>query len=167
MTDVCYEMLMWDMPLNEMAAMLKDMADINVPDDYGDYILTVACQQLRPEIVRMLIEKGANVNCQNLETDTPLICVIDYAHHNPPAAYEIAKMLLDAGGDIELRGYMDKTPFLKACSRGCLDILKLLVSTGCDINAVCTDMGGSVDGRELSLIFETSTEFRKYLKSLY
>ena len=47
--------------------------------------------------------------------------------HNPAPAYEIVKALIDAGTDIEARGSIDKTPFLKACSSGCLEILQLLV----------------------------------------
>jgi uncharacterized protein len=110
---------------------------------------------------------GANLDCRNAHGDTPLLCAIDVVHLNLGAAHEIVNSLIAAGADIEARGYMDKTPFLKACSRGCLDILRLLVASGCDIHAQATDIGGAVSGMEFTNIFETSSEFKAYLRGLY
>ncbi len=162
-----YEMLLHDLPHSEVKVRFGSGFDVNAPDPYGSFLLTSACEQLQPENVRYFISLGANLNCRNLFGDTPLLCAIDIAHHNPAAAYEIAGALISAGADIEARGYMDKTPFLKACSRGCLDILRLLVASGCDINAVVTDLGHSASGIEFANIFDTSPEFKAYLRGIY
>ena len=98
--------------------------------------------------------------------NTALLCAIDVSQHNPVAAHEIVKALIDAGADIEARGWMDKTPFLKACSRGCLDILQLLVSRGCNIHAEARDVVNT-SGPDLASIFNTSQSFQQYVRSLY
>ena len=160
-------MMLHDLPHGEVRRLFGAGAEINQPDQYGSFLLTAASEQLQPENVKYLIALGANLDCRNIHGDTPLLCAIDVAHHNPAAAYEIANSLIVAGADIEARGYMDKTPFLKACSRGCLDILRLLVASGCDINAVVTDLGHSASGTEFANIFDTSPEFKAYLHGLY
>jgi hypothetical protein len=53
----------------------------------------------------------------------------------------IVEMLVTADADLERRGYMNKTPFLEACSRGNLDLVKLLVRLGADTTAVVDDGG--------------------------
>lgn len=167
MGELDYQALMWDAPYVEIAAALESISDVNAPDPYGNHLLASACERMQVEAVKELIARKADLNCRSPNGDTPLICAIDYAHHNPSAAYQIVKLLLDTGADLEARGYMDKTPFLKACSRGCLDILKLLVAHGCDIYAACTDMGGSEDGRSFADIFDAPREFKEYLNGLY
>jgi ankyrin repeat protein len=166
MDDICFDLLAWETPTEEILEIAGRLG-LNAPDKYGDYLLTSACQRLRVDLVQSLLGLNANVNCQNLDGDTPLLCTIDYTHHNPPAALEISKLLIASRAEIELRGYMDKTPFLKACSRGCLDILQLLVENGCDTHAACEDEGGCLDGKDYAQLFETSIEFRLYLNGLY
>ena len=95
-----------------------------------------------------------------------MLCVIDYSHHNPTIVYDVVKALLAAGADIEIRGCMDKTPFLKACTRGCLDILKLLVSAGSDIHAV-TFAPDSVNAIDCATTFDNSSEFKAYVFGLF
>ena len=95
-----------------------------------------------------------------------MLCVIDYSHHNPTIVYDVVKALLAAGADIEIRGCMDKTPFLKACTRGCLDILKLLVSAGSDIHAV-TFAPDSVNAIDCVTTFDNSSEFKAYVFGLF
>jgi ankyrin repeat protein len=162
-----YEMLLRDLPHSEVKARFGSGFDINAPDPYGSFLLTSACEQLQFDNVRYFISHGAELNCRSISGDTPLLCAIDFAHHNPASAYEIVSALISAGADIEARGYMDKTPFLKACSRGCMDILRLLVASGCDINAVVTDLGHSASDIEFAGIFDTSPEFKAYLHGLY
>lgn len=161
-----YEVLLWDMPTDELRRLLDAGLPVNVPDGYGDYLLTVASARLQEESVNLLLARGANPDCRNTVTDTPLLCAIDVVEHNPPISRAIVKSLLAAGANIELRGYMDKTPFLKACSRCDLDMLRLLVASGCDTKAVVIDLGVSLDGEQFASIFKASVEFREYLHGL-
>jgi uncharacterized protein len=162
---VNYTSELWDMSATELAELLDSGVGVNDPDDFDEYMLSAACARLQTESVRLLLQRGAEPNVRNSENgDTPLLSTIDVVAHNPAAAFEIARMLLDAGADIEKRGYMDKTPFLKACSRGDLNVLKLLVSRGCDVWAVAADTGGPVDGEWLAGVFGAPHEFREYLR---
>jgi ankyrin repeat protein len=150
----------------DLTELLDSGICVNDPDESNQYMLSTACARLQTDSVRLLLERGANPNVRNSEGDTPLLSTINVVSHNPSAALEIARMLLDAGADIEMRGYMDKTPFLKACSRGDLDILKLLVARGCDVRAVADDAPGPVDGEWLAGVFGGPPEFREYLRGI-
>lgn len=167
MRQASYQQLMWEGSDEAVAKLVERLADVNAPDQFGDHLLSCACKRLFANTVRQLVQRGADVDRRSQTQDTPLLCVIDHVHHNPSSARETATLLLDAGANIELRGYMDKTPFLKACSRGDLPMLRLLVERGCDIRARCSDVGGSLDGRQLAEIFNASEEFKSYLHGLY
>ena len=163
-----YESLLWEMPVEGLRELLATGLDASLPDDCGDFLLTVACDRLQVDSVKLLIERDAPLDSKNAEGDTALLCAINVAHHAEGLACEIVASLLDAGADIELRGYMGKPPFLKACSRGCLDVLQLLIARGCDIHATTPlDFGERDDGWRLASMFDTSVEFRMYLRQLY
>jgi len=166
MEDDSYNIMLYEKSQEKVQMMCEDL-DINVPDSFGEYLITAACSRLQIENVRFLISKGADPNVKNSEGNTPLLCAIDVATHNENVAVEIVKMLIDAGANLESRGYMDKTPFLKACSRGCLEVLRVLVANGSDITATAHDIDSDVSGLDLADIFETPIEFKVYLRSLY
>jgi ankyrin repeat protein len=157
---------MWDLPAAELAQVLPSI-DVNEPDEFGERFLTVACSRLQVESVRLLLTWGADVNARNLELETPLHCAIDVVEHNPSAAHQIVMMLLDAGAILESRGYMDKTPFLKACSRGDLEMLKLLVNRGCDVRAVSLELGAPFDGLDFANTFHLPTECIHYVQAIF
>jgi ankyrin repeat protein len=163
-----YDSVLYTLPDSGVACLLEYGYGVDQTDACGEYMLTMACQRLQLSGVTLLLSRGANTNCKNAEGNTPLLCAIDVSHHNASIALEIVKALLAAGADMEARGYMDKTPFLKACSRGCLDILKLLVISGCDIHAEAKEFDGrGLTGLDLSRMFDTGFEFKDYLRTLY
>ena len=161
-----YDSLAHDLPDSWVTSLIDIGCPIDQPDKGDSYILCVACEHLQPENVKLALSVGANPNCQNFESNTPLLCAIDVSHLNPVLAFEIVEMLLAAGANIEIRGYMDKTPFLKACTRGCLDILKLLISSGCDIHAV-TWAPDNFNGIDCATTFDNSPVFKAYVLGLY
>ncbi len=157
--------LLWDLPAAELRALLEAGADVNEPDDLGDYFLTVASARLQLDSVRLLLEFGANPNVRNSEGDTPLLCAINCVEHSPNRAVQIVQKLVEAGADLEARGYMDKTPYLKACSRSSTEMVKKLVELGADHRAVVED-GGVMDGSAFADIFEAPTELKQFIASL-
>lgn len=87
-------------------ARVNDLIERKYPlnrfDDLGKTPLHYAVQYNRIEVVKRLIEAGANVNAHDERVigNTPLS---DYARE---CTYEMAKVLIDAGADPTIRGWM-------------------------------------------------------------
>ena len=114
----------------DMAELLASGIDVDAKNANGDYLITLACQCLCADIVRLLIDSHANINCQNSNGDTPLICTIDYAQHNPETAYQIVKILLDNGADVNKKTSDGLTSLDIAVLNNQLAIIKMLLSQG-------------------------------------
>jgi ankyrin repeat protein len=136
--------------------------DVNEPDVLDNYLLNVACEYFQVENVEFFISKEANLEYKTDFCNTPLLITIDYAHLNHDAALKIVQLLLDNGANIEARGWMMYTPFLLACVRDDLDMIKLLISMGCDVDATVEYFGEIENGLMLADI----REVREYLKTV-
>ena len=80
-------------------------AYINKADDYGRTPLHVAASADYPEMVRFLVDNGAEVKARTAAEDqTPL----HYAAKNE--AVQCVKILLAYGADIDVRDYKLRTP---------------------------------------------------------
>jgi ankyrin repeat protein len=86
---------------------------LNRFDDLGMTPLHYAVQNNRLEVVKQLIEAGANVNAhdERVSGNTPLS---DCARES---TYEMAKMLIDAGADPTIRGWMQMNALDRARER--------------------------------------------------
>jgi len=86
---------------------------VNRFDGLGKTPLHYAVQGNRLEVARRLIQAGANVNAHDERVigDTPLS---DYARE---CAYEMAKLLIDAGADPTIRGWMQMNAIDQARQR--------------------------------------------------
>jgi len=100
-------------------------------------LLHNACVMDKTDIVRLLLEKGADVNVTNTSGATPL----HIACFNGKT--DIARVLLDHGADINIEDLNELTPFDDICiSRGDVfgpvyeEICDLLLSRGFDIDRI-------------------------------
>jgi len=97
--------------------------------------LNVACDLgYSPDLIRLIIKKGADVNGLNEEQKTPL----HVACRN--GGFNITRALLKAGADANARDKDDQTPLRDVCGQGHSGIARLLLAAGADINA--TDSNG-------------------------
>ena len=79
------------------------------------------------EMVRLLLNAGANVNAQDFSGATPL----NMAAFDGNTA--VAHVLLESGADVNIVGYRDKTTPLEVVAfRGNLKMVKLLLAHGAD-----------------------------------
>ncbi len=161
----------YDEILDELShADIRDLYDATLsvlkPDSIGDYLLNVACERLQYENIEFFISKGASLETISACGDTPILRAIDYVGHNPEVVLKVVDLLLKNGANIEHRGYMDKTPFLKACTRGELSMIKLLVESGCDVKAVAEDLGGTTNGLEFARMHGASVEVVNFVHRL-
>jgi ankyrin repeat protein len=100
---------------------------VNAPDQAGNTPLHHAAAFGSLATMKLLLDKGADVNAKNKRASTPL----HWAIPNEPKA----KMLLDRGADVNKRQADGRTPLYNVASAGNANsILKLLLERGADPN---------------------------------
>lgn len=111
--------------LNKLSIIEED--DVFAKDNAGQTNLHRACQDGRLDMVKALINGGADVNIQDNAGLTPLHEAV--SAHN----YEIVKYLLEAGANPNI-GESENvdTPLHDACSLGYHDIVTILIDYGAD-----------------------------------
>jgi len=83
------------------------------------------------DIAKVLVDAGADINMKSTEGYTPLFVAVQNKH-KPVVEYLISK-----GARIdEKNGQNNDTALHKACVTGSLEVVKILVDAGADINAV-------------------------------
>lgn len=120
--------------INTIQHLIKQGADINFSCPYGSGAyrtkLHSAVSNESIELVKLLIENGANVNARDKEGRTPLM-VLAFHHDN----IEIVRALLDGGADIETNDNSADTPIIEAAWGGRPNLTKLLIEKGAKVNA--------------------------------
>ena len=82
-----------------------------------------ASQRGYPDIIKLLINLGANVHAQN---NKAVISASQNGHSS------VVKLLIESGADIHVR---DNQAIISASWQGHLSVIKLLIESGADINA--------------------------------
>jgi ankyrin repeat protein len=148
--------------LSMIKKLIEIGSNLNLQNSKGQTALMLAACKNQPEILSVLMASGANPNITNNKGDTPLMFVIEQSEmlkrmisnstdleitdifgqtvlylacHN--GHYESVKILLDAGAQSEPRlekSKHNKLPLAAASSQGHLDIVKLLIKFGVNIN---------------------------------
>lgn len=110
--------------------LLTQHADINIKDARGTSPLNYASSLGLKDIVMLLIENGVDVkNDKDNTGGTPFLHAVFQEN------YEIAKILIMNGSNVNAKGYMDITPLHLALSRGHKKLIKLLLENGADVNS--------------------------------
>jgi ankyrin repeat protein len=83
------------------------------------------------EVVKLLLEKGANVNAKQPDDGrTALIWAAETGHS------EVIRLLLEKGADVNAKQMrFDFTALMEASMRGDAESVKLLLEKGADVNA--------------------------------
>jgi ankyrin repeat protein len=105
-------------------------AAVNSQDKSSDKTtLVVAVEQGNIRIVKMLLEKGAEVNLQGGEYGNALQTASFYGRK------EIAAMLLDQGAEVNAQGGLYGNALQAASRKGYKEIVELLIENGAVVNA--------------------------------
>ena len=84
----------------------------------------VAYDHSQPDVVKFLVEKGADVNAKNIRGNTALMWASRMGN------LEVAKLLLEKGADINAKNLSDETALRKAHASHQLEMVNFLKSHG-------------------------------------
>jgi serine/threonine protein kinase/ankyrin repeat protein len=104
--------------------------------------LMMAALRGRPIIVETLLKAGARCDTANDEGATALFCCSEGRSANP----EIARLLCDAGADVNHHQRDGTSPLIKMASGKWLQMVDILLSFGADIGEKATWLGSSNSG---------------------
>ncbi|KAL7956687.1 ankyrin repeat-containing domain protein [Trichoderma compactum] len=80
----------------------------------------------KEDMVKLLLDQGANIEAKDDDGDTPLISAIRIGNGNAG----VVKLLLDRGADVEVEDEYGNTPLQFAKRQGYEDVVKLLLDRG-------------------------------------
>ena len=112
---------------------LNHINDLSKRSPYGDMmnmaesILHRAVKNAHKDVVKLLLDKGAEPNVVNHNKETPLSLATYYQSYHD--LIDVAKLLLDAGADPNKVDIFGLTPLYTAASNS-LEMVKLLVARG-------------------------------------
>ncbi|MDD5326918.1 MAG: ankyrin repeat domain-containing protein [Phycisphaerae bacterium] len=96
--------------------------------DYNTTPLHYATSSGQIEMVKFLIEKGADVNAGYPQKPTPLHLAALQGH------LEVAEMLINKGAEVNAKDNFGFTPLFLATEKGSKDMVELLIAKGTDVN---------------------------------
>ncbi len=118
----------------EVEQLLKKGSD---PDErqMGITALMMACNRGHLDVVRLLVEKGADVNAKDWEGWSPLMAAAAGAAHDDPRnreerCLEIVKLLIDHGANVNQKGKRFQTALKGADDAGHKRVKELLIEHG-------------------------------------
>jgi ankyrin repeat protein len=106
----------------------KYPSEINEKDNNGNTFLHVAVHKDNEELVKFLIDRGANVNIKNNYGETPLQISADKNN------LEIITQLVSHDADVNIQDTSGLTPLDDAIYHGQMETVKYLISNGAEIN---------------------------------
>ena len=130
--------------------LFRNGLDVNtIINKKNETVLDEACSQRRLELVKYLIENGADVNTKDDECKNLLHYAIDVSNKiendHSVKTKEIIQEILKKDIKINETDQSNRTPLHLACKYGDPEIVQMLVKKGADINA----NGGPVQGSPL------------------
>lgn len=151
----------------DLEELFKAGLDPKLPDDAGDYLLTIACEELNEDWFKLLISKKIDVNCIDSTQESALFKLAKLSHLNNDSLMRMAIKLMSLGANSNYTTPTGNTVFLQACSLGNLDFVKLLIANGANVEASYHDLGEKVDALVVLKYSDgLSTEFVNFIRSL-
>ena len=137
--------------LKERAILKLKKEDMD--NDMG-FSLKIASQQGNFEVVKLLIDEGADVNFQNAKGWSSLMIASKEGH------LEVVKLLLENSAKVNLQNDKGWSALMTACEMGHITVVKLLLENGANVDIQSSK---GVSARSLGMI--NQRKFIKYINS--
>ncbi|XP_064402664.1 uncharacterized protein LOC135348400 isoform X9 [Halichondria panicea] len=103
-------------------------AQVNMQDNDGWSALNVASQNRHSDVVKVLIEKGAQVNIQLNDGRSALMIASQYGHS------DVVKILIEKGAQVNIQLNDGRSALMIASQNGHSDVVKILIEKGAQVN---------------------------------
>jgi ankyrin repeat protein len=112
---------------------MRKGANPSLTDNCGISLLTYATIVSRPNILKALIEAGADVNfADHYSNEFPLLNALEDSTSD--TRYTIIKLLIKAGARVDVRYNSGQTALMKAVSNADPEVVELLISAGANVD---------------------------------
>jgi len=109
--------------------LIRNGADIEAKNVKGKTSpLAKAASRGHTDVVKLLLDNGANISFKENGIWTPLMLACMNGH------YDTAKLLLDSGAEIDIKTPLGETALYYAIENGHSDVARLLIEQGADVN---------------------------------
>lgn len=124
-------------PVDEEAAieLVKRGAAIDARNRYGQSVLELACREVLPNLVELLLKRGA---LKQADEAGRALMRLAYCYGTDEVLEQsaaIARQLSEQGVDVDWRDDDGRTPLMMAANRSNLPLVTYMLSVGADINA--------------------------------
>ena len=117
--------------LNTVKSIIEeDKNQVNTHDNRNCYAIHYACNIDSVDIVRYLVENGANINVQDVDGDIPISWALARGHK------DIAKLLIEKGADLNISNNNGYTLLHWAAFSSDGEIAQLFIDKGVNLNTV-------------------------------
>ena len=102
---------------------------VNKKDNDGETALYLAVKKENEALVRLLVDRGADVQAKDNYGMTVLHCAAERGNE------AVVRLLVDSGADVKAKDYNGNSPLHWAAERGSEAVVRLLVDKGADVKA--------------------------------
>jgi ankyrin repeat protein len=117
---------------------VRKSVDVNQQDRRGETPLLVAVRKTSVEMVKLLLDLGANPDQANKSGDFPLLVAVDLGNQ------DIVEDLVRGHANVNIADSKNNTPLSKAFSKQLPEIVSLLLEAGADVNKIAAHGGTAV-----------------------
>jgi ankyrin repeat protein len=124
---------LWKIPIERYKLLIEHGYNVNsfkTKYSHGQTPLMWACYCGKSEVVKLLVESGADVNQKDKNDETAIISAMQGNNKDFP---EIVDYLIDHGADPNSKSQFGHTPFLYAVEKGYIQLAQKLILKGVDI----------------------------------
>ncbi|KAL7946911.1 ankyrin repeat-containing domain protein [Trichoderma barbatum] len=134
----------WAIPLNDdsmIRTILEYGPDLSIKDEDGDTALHFIGKDTPLESVRRVVNAGGKLGAMNKALETPLISSIIACNMEVFSYLMTKKLVVDT---LNISSFnIEGAPLHYACAQGTIEMVKVLIKHGADINYACTTVYGT------------------------